>query len=728
MARKHYGVICGITLLLACGYYLLPGAPELPAGAGRSDRENMIQPTGVAPAVPSDTTPADPKRIEGSIAPCYIRCHLQLGSGVGLARRQVGCRGLSSTFGSYEWTNADGEALFALPGPGTYGVWYAFLEGIEVVVTGSGEYPVTLRVPAGDGAQVIVTAAEVPVENAAVWLSQVASPSIGTMVGCTESAGRLALDGPCAGSFVSVRHATMGGMHGVRVDSQDIRIVLPGRPCGVRGKVAIGDVPVSGCTVTCCDNDMRSFELRAVTMTDGSFSFDGLAAGMVDLVAEKEGVGTGACEVVATSGSYADAKIALGGGGSVEGRVIDQNGYPIAGAVISARGSKRRLPSTCRTDDQGRYRLDHLPLGRVDLYATSAAAGEAAAHKQLLDVGEGRVETWDPMLTILPPLITGSVTRLKGNRGIKDARIRAIVGGQVLAETVSDPRGEFCIYSRSDVKACDVHVLEAGRLLPSLVVVEVPTPNSGLRMQVNEAAYGQIRATLPVQSATKELSVWVRVSGGAERERMAYSDERGVYESQPLAGGRYEITVDGPRTVSDWTPIEVVNGRTTHATVGAVIGGDVEVILGPQPAAKQVAVLLRNDKLQLVDSLTEVEPRRHQSKCVKTGTYLVEVRSRGAVWRQEFVRVDGGQTTHMNLGLLPGEELRIPWKDLRLPDGPVHLEVRVAGGNQVVYSATDVLDQLRRGRPVVLAPGAYEVVAFVPEPTIIWKGNTTANR
>lgn len=721
-------VLAGVfafALLLMCGYCVPPAASELHSNIDSSDHGGA-QSSVAIPEMTSGPVSASSDRVAVDDPGFRIVCRLRQGD-IGLARREVGCRGLTSDFGCYERTDAGGEALIAVPGPGTYGIWYAFLEGVEVVVTAQGEYPVTLNVPPGEGVRVVVTAAGAPVEAAVVWLSQVASPAIGTVVGRTDAAGALALDGPCEGSFVSVRHDAMGAVHGVRVAAQDVEIVLPGRPCGVRGRVALRGAPVAGCRIICADNDQRGFELRAVTSADGAFSFDGLAAGIVDLVADKEGAGAGACEVVARSGEHTDVTIVLSGGCSIEGRVTDQNARPIAGAVVLARASQRRLPTSRRTDGQGRYRFDRLSVGRVDLYASAGGVDEGSVRSQSLNVSEGKVERWDPVLTVLPPLISGSVTRPEGKGGIRGARVRALVGGRVIAEAISGPLGDFCIYSQVDSATCDVQVLEVGRLLPTLRLVGVLAPTAGLRLVLHEAASGKIRATLPLQLKGVGGRVLVRASGSAESEIMAYNDEREYYESLALAGGRYEVALDGPRIAGGWMPVEVADGVPVYVSLSGGIGGDVEVVLDPQPSASRVAVLLRDENLKMIESMSEVERLRYQSKCVRPGTYLVEVRCRGAAWTQQYVRVDSGQTARIRLRLLPGEELRIPWKDLRIPDGLVGIQVRLAGTDQVVYAALEPLEQLRRGRTLVLAAGTYEVVTPGPEPAVVWKGATTPN-
>src|SRR5205085_20508 len=73
--------------------------------------------------------------------------------------------------------------------------------------------------------------------------------------------------------------------------------------------------------------------------------------------------------------------VALQRGGAVEGRVADRGGGPIAGANVTVDPivGGRLL---AKTDEEGHYRVDHLPVGPQRVHVSVAASGFAVAHRR----------------------------------------------------------------------------------------------------------------------------------------------------------------------------------------------------------------------------------------------------------------------------------------------------------------------------------------------------------
>lgn len=118
----------------------------------------------------------------------------------------------------------------------------------------------------------------------------------------------------------------------------------------------------------------------------------------------------GLARVETTVRAPGEIAIALRPAGSVAGRVVDEAGGPLPGARISAAledGGESRW--TARTDDQGRFFIDTLPLDWVAV--TARASGRAPVTRRALPTSESGVE----IRFVLPPAatVTGSVRNVR---------------------------------------------------------------------------------------------------------------------------------------------------------------------------------------------------------------------------------------------------------------------------------------------------------------------------
>jgi hypothetical protein len=160
-------------------------------------------------------------------------------------------------------------------------------------------------------------------------------------------------------------------------------------------------------------------QLNAVTDAAGRFAFRDLAAGNFWLTASKQGynppqaifAAAPANQVELSDGEHKKGvAISLMPDGSIEGRIVNEEGLPVRGCGMSAaqfvyEQNRRTLRShgSASSDDKGEYRIGNLAPGRYSVFAHCRTALPAA--HPLLARGDPRI----PHETYLPQLYGGGV-------------------------------------------------------------------------------------------------------------------------------------------------------------------------------------------------------------------------------------------------------------------------------------------------------------------------------
>jgi len=144
----------------------------------------------------------------------------------------------------------------------------------------------------------------------------------------------------------------------------------------VKGSVALPEMPAAA---------TRTYS--ATTGADGKFRFERVDPGTYFLVAERAGFVEGIYSAKGARSSGGELRLSSGQElrnvlfrlvpqGAVSGRVLDEEGEPVADASVAAlsyayaQGRRRMVPSdTARTDNRGEFRLGKLPPGHYFLCA-----------------------------------------------------------------------------------------------------------------------------------------------------------------------------------------------------------------------------------------------------------------------------------------------------------------------------------------------------------------------
>ena len=162
----------------------------------------------------------------------------------------------------------------------------------------------------------------------------------------------------------------------------------------------------------------------ATTDEQGRYRVTGLAAGTYNISATKTGfvdgtfgqrraLRTGTPVELADGQQLAGVDLKLSRGGVVTGRVLDEDGEPLAKAMVTVlrqqyvRGEKQLTPSGAdQSDDRGQFRVFGLPPG--DYYVSATAGGVEQIIRQFIGPAGQRRSGAGEQRDTRPPTIPAS--------------------------------------------------------------------------------------------------------------------------------------------------------------------------------------------------------------------------------------------------------------------------------------------------------------------------------
>ncbi|KFA88704.1 MSCRAMM family protein [Archangium violaceum] len=168
---------------------------------------------------------------------------------------------------------------------------------------------------------------------------------------------------------------------------------------------------------------------RTTTDAQGQFRLEGLKGGAVTLWAESgEGIGL-RTEVAAGS---VDVEVPLGPGRTFSGEVYDEQGRPIAGAIVTTLLRDVGHFVEASTNAEGRFLLGPLPWGSYDVLVSKEGLVPVRLSSSML----GRV-------TLPTPLrLSGQVVDARG--AVSGVTVE-VEGGSRVAPAVTDVKGQFLL-------------------------------------------------------------------------------------------------------------------------------------------------------------------------------------------------------------------------------------------------------------------------------------------
>lgn len=307
------------------------------------------------------------------------------------------------------------------------------------------------------------------------------------------------------------------------------------------------------------------------TAADGTFTLTGIPPGRISITARHPLYATASTEpqTVRVGATVEDITLVLRTGGVIDGRVVDERGFPVASVRVELGGPREPYPRVTLAEADGTFRFDAV-LGPVTLTAYPALLPAA------------RVEAEVASNAVVPVTITleGQLHALAGRtvdaRGFPIAGVRIKVRGTRARSPLST-----AIVSAED-GAFELTGLPAGpyRIVadhPDYAITVMPrveaTTGREERSVVLEPG-GLVRGRVlddhtgdPIQGARIRLETTRPVDSPLETLTL----DSGEFEVPRLAAGSYTLSIDAPGHVSLTEPVQL---RARRGEVDPVDLGD----------------------------------------------------------------------------------------------------------------------------------------------------------
>lgn len=395
------------------------------------------------------------------------------------------------------------------PSPWTVGATARGFDDVERTGVVAGPAPLKLRLERlGAIVVTVVDGGAAPVSGATVFASGPGLwPARSTT---TDDRGQARIAGLHAGAFDL--KATQGerasrteiGVPLARGETRDIRLTLePGRRVVVHvtdgEKTADGPEPqpVRGAAVVLAEEGLSSFPLEGRTDDKGVVVLGPIGPSAATVSARAQGFVPRSA--VAVGEQTTEVTVALSRGGALAGDVVDDRGYPVAGASIEVVGTDTDGMPVDETASLTEFR---------DAHFEAALTGP----RPLIPMGELGVMPGPipdvPHEGFVVPGATGGgdpwVTRADGTfraEPLPPGRVQAIVRHPAYVETTSE-----LVTIRAGATA-EIHVvLRQGGSLEGRVIEEDRTPVAGARIEVAAMQGSWERATYSVDDGTFALA------------------------------------------------------------------------------------------------------------------------------------------------------------------------------------------------------------------------------
>jgi RNA polymerase sigma factor (sigma-70 family) len=297
--------------------------------------------------------------------------------------------------------------------------------------------------------------------------------------------------------------------------------------------------------------DAKPPEIAPVTTgTTGEFRFRGVPAGSYLLRAVRQGFSDrilSGVRVTQTSG-VDGVELLLAVGGTIEGGVVDAAGAGVAGLPVSTQWAGPPSGSaSVRTDEDGKFRFDHVPPGTHSVRVERGAGEALTAFVEVTEAETARAD-FRAAASLTGILLDETSVPLAG------AIVRAgssASGRYVSRQAKTDEAGRFRVEGLEPGKwNVGVQVVGAGAFAADLLEVDLTWGAQDVTLRVPPGSFGgrlltAARTPLSGRAVQLSLSVLTRKEDGTWAlggpAGMAFAAADGSYRFRGLATGRYRL-------------------------------------------------------------------------------------------------------------------------------------------------------------------------------------------
>jgi len=384
----------------------------------------------------------------------------------------------------------------------------------------------------------------------AVGGARVAIDTVPPRVVESEADGSFGFDGLIARDYRLEATAGDGyaGPARLRLTPEHEPVILRLRPGGVLAVTVVEagrGTPIAGAAV-----ELRStLTWQATTGADGTATLRGVGPAHAPLAVRAEGFAPAAVMTI-TSGDPRTPEqrtVALGRGAAVAGRVVDDDGQPVAGARVVAASASEPFPvidprrDGAVTGADGAFRLPVVAAGTYRLTASDARHAPATSPPLVLDGTHPRegVE-----LVLAAGASVHGVVRDTAGKPVAAADVRVVAGGHVpwrpqrQAFTGADGRFAFTGLAPREVDVVAWHPIGASAIAAADLAAS-PDLELTLTLDVTGAIAGVV--VDPAGAPIGDAQVVAEPIGRNDLQKKAEWEVRGVQEAVTDPGGGFRF-------------------------------------------------------------------------------------------------------------------------------------------------------------------------------------------
>lgn len=481
--------------------------------------------------------------------------------------------------------------------------------------------------------------------------------------------------------------------------------------------------------------------LWKATDADGSYRFDGVRAGAVDVLIDADGFASWTRSIQVETGQSVRVDAQLENGFVVEGTVRMADGAAAANAEV-ARGlptTEWRRNSFAKTNAEGSYRLHRIPSGPTEVRILHEEGERISRASTNLEGRSGDVLRWDATLKE-PPKIVGRVVDEAG-RPLPGWRMevwtREVVGHWPRRAT-TDAEGRFVLRDCPDVLftvACYSPEYEGNELAAAGAYQEEVRPGGGeLLLEVPKSkrpgSFIEGKFVDEQGHPVAGLQIVVRSPPQPSVNSADVSPETGSFRMGPVPEGDYELGLcRNDRPYMNLPKVELqANEEKDLGTITLKSSGRLELVLLREDGALIDPISVRAYYQGWGHLLETDDCSTFRSKELHEGTYTLFPVGRNVSTVPQEIEIRAGETTRLEVRLPPGVYQVVTFRGQVAREGPdrLNIAVRTAVGSlmfeqerghgwdkNMLYTST-----FHAGFP----PGRYEVEAKSADG---WEGRAT---